>query len=79
MDYHQKYLKYKTKYLELKAQLGKGGTSRKPIVTGPCQITDCVCMKFIRNNKDNLCSNTGCGHSDANHFKSDEEWTFDDD
>ncbi len=38
IDYYSKYLKYKSKYLELKAQLGSG--------YGNCEVEDCKCKKY---------------------------------
>ncbi len=42
IDYYQKYLKYKTKYLELKNQMG--GLFKKK----PCQIDNCNCLDYKR-------------------------------
>ncbi len=50
MDYYSKYLKYKSKYLELKAQLGSGGT----------QISKLKCLAYITINNEYI----RCGCND---------------
>ena len=52
VDYYSKYLKYKAKYLELKAQLG--GDQK-------CEVPDCKCSNFEKtDNEQRKCYKRNC-------------------
>ena len=53
MDYYQKYLKYKTKYLELKKQLGLGSD----------KCSQCSCTSYVATNRPNNMTCINCKHS----------------
>jgi len=67
IDYRQKYLKYKAKYLELKKQMGGW--------KGPC--TECNCKMFTNNTQKKYtnvkvsfelpCQTKGCVHTYGMH------------
>ena len=57
MDYYQKYLKYKTKYLELKKQLG--GKCNK------CRCPNSFSTREQNKSPPELCGS--CNHSKKNH------------
>ena len=58
--YYKKYLKYKTKYLELKKSMEGGGIHR-------CK--QCTCTDFVGKSFENRCNNTnGCRHMRSDHF-----------
>ena len=63
MDYYQKYLKYKTKYLELKKQLGSG-----KMTCQKCTGIDSMCKSYggRRTFKDGKC--TLCNHDEKFHI-----------
>jgi len=64
MDYYQKYLKYKTKYLELKAQLGGVGGKKTCM---KCKTTDpCKDYGGRRIFKDGICQQ--CKHNETVHI-----------
>ncbi len=65
VDYYSKYLKYKTKYLELKKQMGGvcvGSFGEIGLGCGnKCTIYNCKCTEFDpKSNTDPDCKN--CGH-----------------
>lgn len=72
IDYYQKYLKYKAKYLELQNQIGNG-PFRKLLCNKKCckkneALEDCGCNKFSKpsvHSKSFDC--TICGHSKGSH------------
>lgn len=55
VDYYQKYLKYKAKYLKLKNQIGSG--------RGRCKKCNCKGFRESYGNS-NICS---CKHNKNNH------------
>ena len=59
MDYYQKYLKYKTKYLELKNQLQTGGAKK-------CCAHNCECSSYEHDKSRDICV---CRHSQNYHNK----------
>ncbi len=73
IDYYSKYLKYKSKYLELKAQMGSGPND----ITNACD--DCPCDEYepiftIRDDGVKVysydkCGNSICGHSKFRHSR----------
>ena len=57
--YYEKYLKYKSKYLELKKYM---------IGTGIHSCKKCTCTDFVGKSYENRCSNrNGCTHTRAEH------------
>jgi hypothetical protein len=73
IDYQQKYLKYKAKYLELKRQIGGEGGKCKYITPARnaraawVDSKPCNCIQFkIPPNKSNYCGT--CGHKLACHI-----------
>ncbi len=74
MDYQQKYLKYKNKYLTLKAQMGGKYTYVQEYNVYPqqiCQVNDidggkyCNCPKYEKNSTNSNCKY--CQHPDYLH------------
>ncbi len=57
IDYYSKYLKYKSKYLELKAQMGRGKEF----------CFSCSCNKFVGNTDMGPCGN--CKHDFSLHSR----------
>jgi hypothetical protein len=61
MDYYAKYIKYKTKYLELKKQIETGGG------WGGCTEIKCKCKEFKATTWKEPC--TTCKHSFLVHVE----------
>ena len=59
MDYYQKYLKYKAKYLELKRRLDGGNNF---LCVSFCNVNNCKCKQFTAENWKSKCTNKKCGH-----------------
>ncbi len=72
VDYYSKYLKYKSKYTELKKQIGAGSgkcTNIDEIYNPKTRVLikkPCTCQKFKAGSSIN-CIQEGCGHSIALH------------
>ncbi len=74
VDYYSKYLKYKAKYLELKAQLGAGGsigchneiTICKHNGCGiACKKKGCICLSYEQSRTTKNCI---CKHPMQDHW-----------
>jgi hypothetical protein len=72
IDYYQKYLKYKAKYLELRDQIGSGSITKLFCNKKCCKKNEasenCGCKKFRKpptHSKSFDC--TKCGHSRGSH------------
>jgi hypothetical protein len=80
-NYYQKYLKYKTKYLELKKLIGGGNNCNQKYINN--DKMECGCKKFVPIIKpittDTICANittrkirgvtreVACGHKYSDH------------
>ncbi len=64
IDYYEKYLKYKAKYLALKNQMGGGycRACKDPSCKILCKFRQC--QSFRKRSDSNLCK---CGHSYDSH------------
>ncbi len=80
VDYYSKYLKYKSKYLELKAQLGSGscagGDKKYTCTTNTCgyPCNKCGCTKFRFNETKGIVIKTSiciCTHDMGDHWRCD--------
>jgi len=66
MDYYAKYIKYKTKYLELKKQMDGSGNCAPGKRKG-CTYINCTCPKFVMNGTSRECTRENCKHDVSNH------------